>query len=74
MKFAAFCDLIFFHFIPAGTRDLVQPRNWARIFGVPELDELAEYHWVPTESVVTARRPRPSARVVSPARRRPVAR
>lgn len=32
-----FCELLFFHFIPAGTRDLVRPSNWARIFGVPHL-------------------------------------
>lgn len=32
-----FCELLFFHFIPAGTRDLVMPSNWARIFGVPQL-------------------------------------
>ncbi len=32
-----FCELLFFHFIPAGSRDLVMPSNWARIFGVPQL-------------------------------------
>lgn len=32
-----FCELLFFHFIPAGTRDLVTPANWAGIFGVPQL-------------------------------------
>ncbi len=32
-----FCDLLFFHFIPAGTRELVDPANWARLFDVPEL-------------------------------------
>lgn len=35
----SFCDLLFFHFIPAGTARLVQPRYWAEIFGVPELAE-----------------------------------
>ncbi|MBA3948835.1 MAG: hypothetical protein H0X44_02695 [Acidobacteria bacterium] len=32
-----FCDLLFFHYIPAGTRDLVSPQKWASIFGAPEL-------------------------------------
>jgi len=32
-----FCDLLFFHFRPAGTAELVRPKNWARLFGVPEL-------------------------------------
>lgn len=36
----AFCDLLFFHFVPEGTSDLVQPRNWARLFDVPELDTI----------------------------------
>lgn len=31
------CDLLFFHFVPEGTLDLVEPANWARIFDVPEL-------------------------------------
>jgi hypothetical protein len=31
------CDLLFFHFIPKGTSELVQPDNWARLFEVPEL-------------------------------------
>lgn len=33
----SFCDLLFFHFIPEGTSELVQPRNWARLFDIPEL-------------------------------------
>ena len=33
-----FCDLLFFHYIPRGTAELVKPRNWARLFGVPELE------------------------------------
>jgi hypothetical protein len=33
-----FCDLLFFHFIPVGTAELVKPENWARIFGIPQLD------------------------------------
>jgi hypothetical protein len=36
----AFCDLLFFHYIPEGTAELVQPRNWARLFDVPELDTI----------------------------------
>jgi hypothetical protein len=32
-----FCDLLFFHFIPRGTAELVKPENWARIFRIPEL-------------------------------------
>lgn len=36
-----FCDLLFFHFIPRGTSELLDPANWARLFGVPELASLA---------------------------------
>jgi hypothetical protein len=32
-----FCDLLFLHFIPAGTAELVRPANWARLFEIPEL-------------------------------------
>jgi hypothetical protein len=32
-----FSSLLFFHFIPKGTAELVTPANWARLFGVPEL-------------------------------------
>lgn len=32
-----FCDLLFLHYIPKGTAELVQPRNWARLFGLPQL-------------------------------------
>jgi hypothetical protein len=32
-----FCNLLFFHFTPSGTSKLVEPRNWARLFGIPEL-------------------------------------
>ena len=31
------CDLLFLHFIPRGTRELVRSANWARLFGIPEL-------------------------------------
>ena len=34
---SGFCNLLFFHFIPEGTRDLVRPRKWAELFGIPEL-------------------------------------
>jgi hypothetical protein len=33
----AFCDLIFFHFIPAGMAELVRPVRWAEVFDIPEL-------------------------------------
>jgi hypothetical protein len=36
-----FCNLLFLHFIPSGTTELVQPKNWARLFGIPELLALA---------------------------------
>jgi hypothetical protein len=35
-----FCDLLFFHFIPRGMGELVNPGNWARLFAVPELATL----------------------------------
>ena len=31
------CDLLFFHFVPAGEAELVDPDNWATLFGIPEL-------------------------------------
>jgi hypothetical protein len=34
------CDLLFFHFVPKGTLELVRPDNWARLFGVPALAAL----------------------------------
>ena len=34
-----FCDLLFFHFIPKGSAELVKPENWARIFGIPGLSQ-----------------------------------
>ena len=33
----SFCDLLFFHFIPRGTRSLLRPENWAQVFNIPEL-------------------------------------
>lgn len=35
-----FCNLLFFHYIPKGTKDIIKPKNWARIFGIPELAEI----------------------------------
>lgn len=32
-----FCHLIFFHYVPAGTRHLTDFRQWAGHFGIPEL-------------------------------------
>jgi hypothetical protein len=37
-----FCDLLFFHYVPFGTADLIQPRNWARLFDIPQLAEMAD--------------------------------
>jgi len=37
-----FSTLLFFHFIPKGTAELVRPKNWARLFGIPELGGLSE--------------------------------
>lgn len=37
-----FCDLLFFHFVPAGTRELARPERWASLFGVPELSGLGD--------------------------------
>ena len=34
---SSFCDLLFFHYIPKGTAEIVRPSNWARLFDVPEL-------------------------------------
>jgi hypothetical protein len=37
-----FCTLLFFHFIPKGTVELIRPKNWARLFGIPELSGLSD--------------------------------
>ena len=34
---SAYWTLLFLHFIPAGTRDLLTPGNWERLFGIPAL-------------------------------------
>jgi len=39
-----FCELLFFHYIPRGTRELVDPSAWHRYFGIPELAEIANSH------------------------------
>lgn len=36
----AFCDLLFLHYIPKGTAEVIQPANWARLFDAPELAEI----------------------------------
>jgi hypothetical protein len=36
-----FCTLLFFHFAPKGTTELVRPENWARLFDIPELIQVA---------------------------------
>ena len=35
-----FCDLLFLHYIPKGSSELVLPRNWAKLFGISELATL----------------------------------
>lgn len=32
-----FCHLLFFHYIPVGMSELVDPANWSAIFDIPEL-------------------------------------
>lgn len=34
---AARCDLLFFHFVPAGMKERVRASNWSRVFEIPEL-------------------------------------
>lgn len=38
----AFCDLLFLHYIPKGTSELIQPANWSTLFDVPELGTLPD--------------------------------
>lgn len=40
MNAGSFCDLLFLHYIPKGMSELLQPRNWGRIFDVPELNAI----------------------------------
>lgn len=37
-----FCDLLFMHFIPRGAAELVRPKNWAAMFGMPELSRIPD--------------------------------
>ena len=37
-----FCTLLFFHFIPDGMGDLVRPKMWPEIFGIPELEAVVD--------------------------------
>lgn len=37
-----FCSLLFFHYFPAGCKNLVSPRNWAEHFAIPELAPLCD--------------------------------
>lgn len=37
-----FCNLLFFHYVPAGCDDLVVPRAWADHFAIPELGPLCD--------------------------------
>lgn len=32
-----YCHLIFFHFVPKGTKDTCRPKNWAKMLDIPEL-------------------------------------
>jgi hypothetical protein len=32
-----YCELLFFHFVPEGSMELLRPERWAQRFGVPEL-------------------------------------
>lgn len=41
------CALLFLHFIPAGTAELVRPANWARLFSIPELTLVHESEALP---------------------------
>lgn len=35
-----FCHLMFFHYIPRGTKELIRPRNWPRLFELPDLEQV----------------------------------
>ena len=37
-----FCSLLFFHYFPAGCRNLVNPAKWATHFAIPELGPLCD--------------------------------
>lgn len=46
---AAHWTLLFLHFIPAGTRDLLAPGNWERRFGLPALSSVIDARWTGLE-------------------------
>lgn len=35
-----FCHLLFLHYIPKGTGELVNPNLWAKLFAIPEFDQI----------------------------------
>lgn len=37
-----FCNLLFFHYLPAGCEGLVDPLRWADEFAIPELAPLVD--------------------------------
>lgn len=37
-----FCNLLFFHYVPAGMREISRPKNWPRLFELPELAEATQ--------------------------------
>ncbi len=47
---SAYCNLLFFHYFPKGYRHLVEPKQWARHFGLPELDILISTFELQTSS------------------------
>ncbi len=42
----SFCDLLFFHYIPKGTAELIEPTNWPTLLGRSELAELPGLRWL----------------------------
>lgn len=44
----AFCDLLFFHYIPKGTSAIANEENWPAHFGIPELAEIVGDGSVPS--------------------------
>ena len=40
-----FSHLAFFHFIPAGTGELADPRKWASLFGMPQIADVVVELW-----------------------------
>lgn len=51
---ASYCDLLFFHFVPVGTSELVSPANWARWFDIPELARGVNAMATAPETTITA--------------------